>query len=464
MGLDKLGSQIRAKIKSSNDFKSDSFKTKSVDVVKGISIIAGNLKDQSNLTTHSYCFDIEKGWDITKVKTWLHDQKIDILADDSESLEFAELDNIEIFATGKWNGHEFSEIDLDNLIDSFKQIGSKIQPYLKLGHNKEQELARNSGLVQSDGLPALGWVHNLRRIGSKLVADFKDVPRVVADLVRNKAYKRVSSELYVNYGATKEEHGGAPSFPLVLKAVSLLGGDTPAVTNLNDVLALYTGNKEGETVKTFEFTNADFKEDKMSEKKEEIDFEKQIADLEVKFAANEAAFKAKEAEFKKSQDQYNKVLDKFSKSDDLVKFIDELNAKETKLVEQEKEYTKIIKDSKLADVKLFSDKLLNDNRILPVQKDVVEKLLLHADSSIELEFTKDESFGLKEKMSFSDTFKALLSSFPDMGTLKEFSSSKDEKVDIDAERVKLTKEYQEEYKLDFGKAQAKLSKDRPELF
>ena len=150
-----------------------------------------------------------------------------------------DLPDVEIFATGTWNGVKVTEKDLDDMVSSFAKIGKEMKPYLKLGHSKEQ------GLLQKDGYPAAGWIDNVRRVGGKMVSDFKAVPQKVAELIRNKAYGRFSPEVYFNavFGGEK--------YPRVLKAVAILGGDTPACTTLDDFIDLY-GMKESDLVRVFE--------------------------------------------------------------------------------------------------------------------------------------------------------------------------------------------------------------------
>ena len=82
-------------------------------------------------------------------------------------------------------------------------------------------------------MPAFGYIENLRVKGKKLIADFVDVPRRLAEIIKKKGYSRVSSEVYWNYKK------GSTVFPRVLKAVALLGADIPAITDLKDIEALY---------------------------------------------------------------------------------------------------------------------------------------------------------------------------------------------------------------------------------
>lgn len=135
-----------------------------------------------------------------------------------------ELKGAEIFSAGTWNGLTFTESDLDVIESAFASLGLAGRVPLKLGHNEDQPV--------TDGQPALGWVQRVWREGEKLFADFADLPTVVYDAIKSKAYKFVSVELL------QDAHHGGIDFPWVLSAVSLLGADIPAVSNLRELAAL----------------------------------------------------------------------------------------------------------------------------------------------------------------------------------------------------------------------------------
>jgi hypothetical protein len=143
----------------------------------------------------------------------------------------------EIFAVGKWNGMEFSEDDLDDIVDNFQSLGKIHKVPLKFGHNTDQKI--------TDGQPAIGWVKNVYREGKKLLADFVDMPKVVIDAVKKKLYRTVSVELLFNVD------NGGKKFNHVLDAVALLGADQPAVNSLadlNELLATRTSFEGGHRV------------------------------------------------------------------------------------------------------------------------------------------------------------------------------------------------------------------------
>jgi len=128
----------------------------------------------------------------------------------------------EVFSIGTWNGDNYSEADLDDMVKNFDLLKNEIKPPVKLGHNEKQT---------QDGQPALGWVSKVKRVGSKLIATLSSVPDIVHKALQSGRYKRVSSEIYWNYKS------GESTFKRVLAGVALLGADIPAVTNLEDLEA-----------------------------------------------------------------------------------------------------------------------------------------------------------------------------------------------------------------------------------
>jgi hypothetical protein len=139
------------------------------------------------------------------------------------------LEGVEIFSTGTWNGDKYETKDLNAMVDNFDETG--FQPPLKLGHNEEQP-------EMLDGAPALGYVDKIYVEGSKLLANFVSLPKKVYEAIKRGNYKRVSSEIYWNYKSN------GMTLDRVLKAVALLGSEIPAVTNLESISGLY--NKDAE--------------------------------------------------------------------------------------------------------------------------------------------------------------------------------------------------------------------------
>ncbi len=141
--------------------------------------------------------------------------------------DFAELKDVEIFEAGTYRGRTYTTQDLRQMVANWQDFGDKLKPTLVVGHDEDQVLLQNSGL------PAAGWLAGLRLKGSKLVADFRDVPQVIVDLVKKGAYRRVSAKVYRNFKR------GAQNVGFVLRRVALLGGEIPEIKTLRDVAALY---------------------------------------------------------------------------------------------------------------------------------------------------------------------------------------------------------------------------------
>jgi len=123
-----------------------------------------------------------------------------------------DLKGVEIFRSGKWNGDTYTDADLDAIVANFPLVG--FQPPIKLGHD------------ESSGDKAYGWVTDVRREGDRLVADFADIPDDVYKLIKDHQFDHVSSEIYWDLNRNDE------TYDRVLKAVALLGAETPAVSDL----------------------------------------------------------------------------------------------------------------------------------------------------------------------------------------------------------------------------------------
>lgn len=129
---------------------------------------------------------------------------------------------VEIMRVGTWNGTKFKRKDLEAMVDAFAVAG--FSPPVKVGH------------VKSEDAPAWGWVERLRVDGDTLVADFRDVPDELVELIREKRYDAVSAEVWWDLKVD------AVKLPIVLKAVALLGAHPPAVAGLKPVSASLTAD------------------------------------------------------------------------------------------------------------------------------------------------------------------------------------------------------------------------------
>jgi hypothetical protein len=204
------------------------------------------------------------------------------------------LKDVQIFSVGEWNGDKFTEEDLQGMVQAFEETKRGVQPFIKLGHNKEQKLAQEK--IAKDGLPSLGWADKMYVKGGKLFADFTDIPKKVYDLIVAKAYKKVSVEMFFNVKLNEKKYSH------LITAVSLLGADTPAVMNLDDIHALYFGTEEKPKVIDQEF-ELSFTTEVETIKEQEMPKSELELKLEQDLDAQKKEFKAKEDELKRLADE-----------------------------------------------------------------------------------------------------------------------------------------------------------------
>jgi len=178
--------------------------------------------------------------------------------DDDEDDKLYDIQGVEIFACGKWNGDEYDEADLTDMVAAFDAVG--FQPPLKLGHSDKI------------GERAYGWVQRVYVKGKKLLADFKDVPGEIYRLIKSRAFDTVSSEIYWNLERDSK------TFRRVLKAVALLGSETPAVSHLAPLRTVVNTNLKSAGVHVYNHQPMEWQ---MEEIKKLTD---KIAELEGKLA------------------------------------------------------------------------------------------------------------------------------------------------------------------------------------
>jgi hypothetical protein len=244
---------------------------------------------------------------------------------DSQEKRFYDINDVEIFSAGKWNGDEYTIEDLDEMVSNFDELKGMVKPYIKLGHSNEQKL------LQKDGYPSAGWITKIKRDGVKLLADIKNIPRKVHDLIKNKAYGRFSSEIFWNLKNGDKKHRR------VLKAAALLGGDTPAVRTLDDFINLYE-LKDFEELKSYSTneskitvedvkncTELDTEIDKEAINMPDIkDLEKKIESLEKQYSEKEKEYSEKDAKIKELSESLQVVKDEKAKNEHDAK-IDSVN-------------------------------------------------------------------------------------------------------------------------------------------
>jgi len=286
-----------------------------------------------------------------------------------DKIELQNIEGVEIFSVGIWNGDPYTNEDLDEMIRAFDENKATLKPFLKLGHNQEQKL------IQNDGLPAAGWIDNLRREGEKLVADFVNLPKKIFQLIERGAYKKVSSEIYWNVDFNGKV------YKRMLSAVALLGANMPAVSSLDDILDLY-GIKDydalknyakpenGITVKLYDISDKETGEENNMDELEKLQAELKAAN-DARDAADAAKreFELKVSDSEKELDQLRAEkaeIEKAKLDSEKVAFVKELESEklitpamkpyiQALMVQDAKEYS--IEDKKLSKFELIKQVL-----------------------------------------------------------------------------------------------------------
>lgn len=332
-----------------------------------------------------------------------------------------EINDVPIFAAGTWNGDAYTTDDLDDMVRAFMETKGQMKPYLKLGHDDKQKM------LQKDGLPAAGWIEQLYRKGKFLYAQFSKVPKKIYELIRAGAYRRVSSEIYINMDL------GGRKFGKLLKAVALLGGDTPAVHELDDIIALYALGGEVKAfgndheVKTFEVTTNELKEDASME-----ELQKKLDEATAKVVEGEAKVK------------------------ELTEKVQALVAENQKLAaqgaEQEKELAtfkeaaeKSAQEKRVLEINTYLDKAIADKKILPAQREALFALFINAPT--------EKKFKLGET---EQTSEEILKAFVDASSVSvntEESTESGEPQDAEGDAlVKKARDYSEKHKVSYREA------------
>lgn len=337
-----------------------------------------------------------------------------------------DIHGVEIFSEGTWNGDPYNAKDIEDLVTSFGETKPFLKPYLKLGHGEKQEL------LEQEGLPAAGWITNLYQQGQKLLADFSNMPKKIYDLIKAKAYARVSAEIFVNATINGK------LYPKTLKAVALLGGETPAVQNLNDIHALYViedavrAYEKAAQTKVYETIVNHQEEVTMADKKQDP-IEPDADDM------------------KKLRDRLSKVESDYAELDKKYKaLVDESTGKDKKMSELTAEVAKTAEEKRCVEINSRLDKLVADKKIVPAQREALFTMLKHASPASEKKF----KVGDKEYVSEE----ALVLAFVEAGSSGLPTDEKSNRGSTEAKDLSVkAKEYAEKNKVTYKEALLKVS-------
>ncbi len=280
-----------------------------------------------------------------------YDEDEDKNKSEEEEPELFEINDVEIFSTGTWNNDKYMRKDLDDIVYSFSRVG--FRPPIKLGHKDKS------------GGPAFGWVKALRRKGDKLVADFMDISKTMFDAIKGRKFDTVSSEIFWDL----ERNG--KKFRRVLKAVALLGAETPAVSGLaplrSVVLSLPEDGFEG--VYSYSIHPKEWNMDQIEELTDKVEaLEKGLEEANVAKEAAEAerddfkAGKKKKAKLEESEEKLKEAAEAAEKLQE------ELDDAKSSLTEAEEELEKA-KGSNVTEVESLKETVAELTKALATMTD-----------------------------------------------------------------------------------------------
>ena len=310
-----------------------------------------------------------------------------------------EIKGREVFSVGKWNGDVYTEKDLDEMVKAFQATSDKFKPYIKLGHNDKQALL--------DGQPSAGWVTNVYRKGKKLFADISDIPDKIYQLVKNKAYPYVSSEVFWNIDIE------GTKYSRMLAGVALLGSDMPAVTSLDDFISLYSIDQDAVR--------------KYTESADRKQYQINIEDKPM-------------PELKKLQDKIDEMTKKYSALEEEKKTsLTEKEALNAEIKEFKANVAKLEQENKEKELDAF----IAEQKIVPAQKEYVKALLGEDKKEYSIE---------KKSYSKMEIFAEFLKLFKLSDVNLDESSSNGKSKDSELEKIEAVKKYALENKCSFTEA------------
>jgi hypothetical protein len=301
-------------------------------------------------------------------------------------LPTATIRNVPLFEPGKHNGRKFSDRKVQQIVDDTNRLHGMLKPFVKVGHDSPLN-------ALGDGMPSLGWLGRLKRIGRTVAADFHNVPIVLARLINARAFRRMSAELIPNF-----EHDGV-KYPYVLRAAAILGAELPAVHGLKDIpKALYNAAyqpTEGQKAIAFSIKLIERKEPTMGE----------IED------AKDAAKKQAEAQF---SEERKKLEDEKKKSHD-----------------EAEQYKKDLEAERALRLSNEAERFVSDHlpKIKPKWASVLTEVFKHLDSGEVFKFTEksvdaktnEERVVQHESPSLREAFVAFVKDLPEQIKTEEFA-------------------------------------------
>lgn len=298
---------------------------------------------------------------------------------------------VEIFEPGYHNGKTFTDDDIEKIVKDTKNAMEKenVQIPIKLGHSDEQSVAKKLFGDDTKGMPALGWVKNIKKLGKKVVADLCDIPDKLYEMLEEKMWNTRSIELWEGF-----KSGAGANLGSVITGLALLGAEQPAVTTLATLF------EEGsENVKKY-----NVKGDNVMTETKTTEAVVAVTTETVTPQLSEVEKFDKLREYKKAADEGKEAISQLAK---------------------------FKKETAIAEDKAFLEGLAAKGQLLPFQKEMLFSVLPEIENKEVKYFDKEIEEDVTGKT--KDMFKKFLSSLPNQVEYAEFSKQVEKKTaeDID---------------------------------
>lgn len=345
------------------------------------------------------------------------------------------LEGVEIFEPGYHNGQTFTDKDIKEIFEATKQAMEEynLQPPVKLGHTMDQEVAKalfgnNIEATGNElkGMPALGWMKNLKMEAGKIVTDLINIPDKLYDMLKDKLYATRSIELWDGYTA-----GDGKNLGSVITGLALLGAEIPAVTTLANA---FNANPKVTAFNTFADANKE-KENQMSKPETPAvePVKGSVADFDM-------------SQFKSAEEVNARLIEYKKKADEGAESI--------------KQLADFLKTSKKEKVDSFVKEMSKEGKLLPFQAEMLKPVLFELVEAKEVEYF-DKNTELNKKAKIFDLVSNFIKSLPNQVNLKSLSRvGNGQKIETLHDAAT---NYAAEKKVSYSAAVRAVLKENPEL-
>lgn len=98
-----------------------------------------------------------------------------------------DVENVPVFATGKWHGEDYTEAVVDQIIADSVKAFAFLEPRLGIGHPKDGE--------NESTIPSWGGFDGLKRVGKLVYANLRKIPSVVFKAIQARNLGAISVEM-----------------------------------------------------------------------------------------------------------------------------------------------------------------------------------------------------------------------------------------------------------------------------